>query len=165
MTDAHFPAPFARYEGVVRNEWIDSNGHMNLAYYIVLFDAAADLLFDALGYGTEDRKATGHGPFAVETHTLYQNELFAGEQVRVASQIIATAPKRLHVAYEMSRSAAGVPAAFQEVMYINVDLGQRRSAPFAPEVQARITAAFATHAGLPRPPWIGRHVGITARAR
>ena len=48
-----FPAPFDRFEGMVRPEWIDANGHMNLAYYVVLFDSATDAIFEPLGHRLE----------------------------------------------------------------------------------------------------------------
>jgi len=83
-----FPTPFDRYEGEVLPEWIDANGHMNLAYYIVLFDYATDTLFDAIGIGRGYKDATNHGTFVAETHNLYEHELLVGERVRVGTQIL-----------------------------------------------------------------------------
>ena len=60
---------------MVLPEWIDANGHMNLAYYVVLFDQATDLLYDALGVGQAYRDATGNSTFTAETHTLYEREV------------------------------------------------------------------------------------------
>src|SRR5215469_6942951 len=97
------PAPYARYEGEVLSQWIDLNGHMNLAYYTVLFDYATDLLFEEIGIGARYKDATGHGTFVVETHNSYERELLEGERVRVASQILGADAKRLHLAHEMFR--------------------------------------------------------------
>src|SRR6185437_10429517 len=72
------PAPFERYEGEVVPEWIDANNHMNLAYYVVLFDYATDALFDAIDIGRQYKDETNYGTFAVETHTLYERELLVG---------------------------------------------------------------------------------------
>jgi len=77
------PALFDQYEGDVLPEWIDANGHMNLAYYVVLFDYATDALFEAIGIGREYKAATNHGTFVAETHNLYERELLVGERVRV----------------------------------------------------------------------------------
>ena len=63
---------FLQLEGEVLPEWIDANGHMNLAYYVVLFDQATDLLYDALGVGQAYRNVTGNSTFTAETHTLYE---------------------------------------------------------------------------------------------
>ena len=57
------PAPFDRYEGEVLPEWIDANDHMNLAYYVVLFDYATDALFEEIDIGRRYKETTGHGTF------------------------------------------------------------------------------------------------------
>lgn len=157
------PAPFDRYRGEVLPEWIDLNGHMNLAYYTVLFDYASDLLFDTIGIGRDYKDATGHGTFVVETHNLYENELLVGERVRVASQILGADDKRLHVAHEMFRLADDRRSATQELMFLSIDLEQRRVVPFLPAARARVAAAAAAHVGLKRPDWVGRRLAMTTR--
>lgn len=159
MNDS-LPAPFDRYEGVVLPEWIDNNGHMNLAYYIVLFDQAVDLLFGALGYAAGDRAETGHGPFAVETHTQYRRELMAGEAVRISAIVAGADDKRLHIAFEMFRVHDGQRAATQELLYLNVDLASRRVTPFAAPVRARLADAVRAHSTVPRPDWLGRCIAM-----
>jgi acyl-CoA thioester hydrolase len=156
-----FPAPFDRYRGEVRPEWIDHNGHMNLAYYTVLFDYATDQLFDQLDLGLAYRRRTDLGTFVTETHNRYERELLVGDKVRVAIQILSADDKRLHLAHEMFRLDDGERAATQELLFLHVDLRQRRVCPFPPELKARIEAAASAHASLPRPPWVGRHVGAT----
>jgi acyl-CoA thioester hydrolase len=154
------PTPFDRYRGEVRPEWIDHNGHLNLAYYIVLFDYATDMLFDAIGLGLDYRRETGQGTFVAETHTVYRRELLVGERVRVATQILAADDKRLHLAHEMFRLDDGECAAMQELMYLHVSLSQRRVVPFPPNLRQRVTAAADAHAALPRPDWVGRRVAM-----
>jgi acyl-CoA thioester hydrolase len=156
----NIPAPFARFEGEVRPEWIDANGHLNLAYYIVLFDQATDALFDALDIGIAYKEATNHGTFAVETHNLYEQELLLGDRVRVTTQLLAADSIRLHIAHEMFATTTGRRAATQELMYLHVDLAARRAVPFPPAIRARIAAATAAHAGLPRPDWVGRRIAM-----
>jgi acyl-CoA thioester hydrolase len=156
------PAPFDRYRGVVLSEWIDLNGHMNLAYYTVLFDYATDLLFDAIGIGRAYKDASRHGTFVAETHNLYERELLAGEKVRVATQILGADDKRIHLAHEMFQLDGGRRSATQELMFLSIDLGRRRVAPFLPEARQRVAAAAAAHAGLPRPDWVGRRLALPA---
>jgi len=156
------PAPFDRYEGEVLPEWIDANGHMNLAYYVVLFDYATDMLFEAIGIGREYKDTTNHGTFVAETHNLYERELLVGERVRVATQILAADTKRLHLAHEMFSLADGKRAATQELMYLHIDLSARRVVAWLPEVYDRVAAATAAHAYLPRPDWSGRRVTMPA---
>jgi acyl-CoA thioester hydrolase len=158
-------APFDRYQGEVLAEWIDANGHMNLAYYTVLFDYAADLLFEAIGIGQSYKRATNHGTFVVETHNLYARELLIGERVRVVSQILGADDKRLHLAHEMFRLADGQRAATQELMFLSIDLSRRRVVPFLDEVQRHVAAAAAAHAHLPIPHWAGRYIAMPPGAR
>src|SRR5690349_11680073 len=95
--------PFKRFTGVVKPEWIDVNGHMNLAYYVALFDDAFDRLLAEWDLDWEYTKRTNLGLFAVEAHTLYEQELLEGETVAVHSWVIEADAKRLHVAHEMFR--------------------------------------------------------------
>jgi acyl-CoA thioester hydrolase len=157
-----FPAPFDHYQGEVLPEWIDANGHMNLAYYIVLFDYATDALFDAIGIGRAYKDATNHGTFVAETHNLYERELLVGDQVRVATQILGTDDKRLHLAHEMFSLASGQRTATQELMFLHIDLAARRVVPWLPEAHERVDAAAAAHAQLQRPDWVGRHIAMPA---
>jgi acyl-CoA thioester hydrolase len=134
---------------------------MNLAYYVVLFDTCGiDPLFEALGCGQSYRAAMNRGPFAVETHTLYEQELVQGEQVRLSTQILGTDSKQLHVAQEMYRIGDSRRVAAQEVMFVHVDLSTRRSAPFPRDLRARVDAAAAAHAVLTRPGWVGRRMAL-----
>ena len=159
------PAPFDHYRGEVLPEWIDANGHLNLAYYVVLFDYATDALFDALGIGLRYKEATNHGTFAVETHNLYERELLAGERVRVATQILGTDSKRLHFAHEMFSLASGQRAATQELMYLHIDLVARGVVPWPAEVRERLAAAATSHSRLPRPDWVGRRIAMPGSMR
>ena len=157
-----FPTPFDRYRGEVLPAWIDANGHMNLAYYIVLFDCATDALFDAIGIGLSYKDATNHGTFVVETHNLYERELLVGERVRVATQILGADSKRLHLAHEMFSLASGERAATQELMYVHIDLALRRVVAWLPAARASVAAAAAAHSRLPRPRWAGRRIAMPA---
>ena len=68
------------YEATVLPEWIDSNGHLNLAYYVLIFDLATDKLYATLGIGDAYREATGNSCFTAETHTVYEREVRLGDQ-------------------------------------------------------------------------------------
>jgi acyl-CoA thioester hydrolase len=161
--DIRSPGPFERFEGEVLPEWIDYNGHMNLAYYTVLFDQATDLLFDELGLGLDYRRDTLQGTFVAETHNRYERELLVGARVRIATQILATDEKRLYLGHEMFALADGERAATQELMFLHVDLAARRVTPFPPDLRRRIGELAAAHAALPRPDWIGRRIAMPNR--
>ena len=162
----HIPAPLDRFRGEVLPEWIDYNGHMNLAYYTVLFDYATDLLFDALGLGLDYRQTTHMGTFVAETHNRYERELLVGARVRVATQIVAADEKRLHLAHEMfalDGPNAGHRAATQELLFLHVDLVARRVCPFPADLRRRVTTWAEAHAGLAPPDWVGRRISMSGR--
>lgn len=146
--------------GRVRPEWIDHNGHLNLAYYIVLFDEATDALWNAIGLGERYREATGCGTFAVETHTFYNAELLDGDATTAHSLVLGVDRKRLHIAHELRRDRDGVVAARQELMYLTVNLATRRSVPWPEAARTSLDAAAASHAGVPRPDWIGHRIAL-----
>ncbi len=154
------PVPFERFEGEVLPEWIDYNGHMNLAYYTVLFDQATDLLFDELGLGLDYRRDTLRGTFVAETHNLYERELLVGARVRIATRILGADDKRLHLGHEMFALAGDHRTATQELMFLHVDLAARRVSPFPEELRRRIAAWATAHAALPRPGWVGRRIAM-----
>lgn len=151
------PAPFASCPGVVLPEWIDENDHLNLAYYIVLFDRATDALWGTLGLGAAYRRATGCGTFAVETHTIYLTELLVHERTRALSWVVGADSKRLHVAHDLIRDRDGAVSARHELMFLNVDLVARRSVPWPAATLARLRAA---QNGAEAPAWVGRRLAI-----
>lgn len=153
-------APFPGHEDEVRPEWIDRNGHMNLAYYLVVFDLGTDALFDALEIGAAYTDRSGNSIFVVETHTVYERELRLGERVGVVSQLLGVDAKRLHFVHEMLRRRDGKRAASLEVLALHVDFRARRAAPFPQDVRDRLAQAVAAQSGLVRPPGLGRRVGL-----
>jgi acyl-CoA thioester hydrolase len=147
------------HEARVLPEWIDSNGHMNLAYYVVVFDHATDVLFDRIGLGTDYRRASGNTMFVAETHTLYEREMAEGEALRVRPVVLDADAKRLHFGHEMFHAASGKRAAVQELMALHIDLSVRRTSPFPAD---RLDAIAAARSLAPRPDWAGRKIAMPA---
>jgi acyl-CoA thioester hydrolase len=144
----------------VENQWTDYNGHMNMAYYAVLFDRAADELFESFGLGAAYVKATNCTTFTLETHTSYANELKAGDEVRVETQIIAADQKRVHYVQQMFRGETGYLACVLEVMISHVDMNVHRTSPFPEHVLRNINAMAEVHKTLPLPPQVGHLIGL-----
>jgi|SRR5580658_1776200 acyl-CoA thioester hydrolase len=155
-------APFQRYCTEVIPEWVDYNGHMNVAYYVLAFDRGTDVLFDVLGIGADYVRTANHSMFALEGHIAYERELRLGEPLAVRSTILAADAKRLHVFHEMFHGREGWRSATFETMSLHVDMARRRSAPFPDDVQRVLAAAAARHAVLPRPEGIGRRIAMPA---
>jgi len=149
-------APFDRYRGAVLPTWIDHNGHMNVAYYLLAFDQATDLFFDYLGLDAAHREATGGTTFAGDIHLTYQRELREGAPLRVTAQLLGYDDKRLRFFQRMHHAEAGFLAATMECLTLYVDLERRKVAPFPGGIRARLAAVFAAHSGLPLPPEAGR---------
>ncbi|WP_119268286.1 thioesterase family protein [Taklimakanibacter deserti] len=155
-----YPAPFVSSAHVIEDQWIDYNGHFNMAYYNVLFDRAGDEVFDALGLGASYVKKTNCSFFTLETHVTYLRELHAGDSVKVATQFLDYDKKRIHYFVEMRHARDDWIAATSEVIIIHVDMNIRKSTPFPPDVLANITAMREAHAALPLPPQVGHKIGI-----
>lgn len=158
------PAPLDLHRETVRPEWIDYNGHMNVAYYVLAFDHATDAVFEYLQVGEAYRRRTGCSIFAMELHVLYTAELKQGEPLRVTTQILGADEKRLHFFHRMYHAERGTQAACYEIIGVNVDMTARKAKPFPPETLARIQAVAAAHVHLPRPPEAGRVIGLKTQA-
>jgi acyl-CoA thioester hydrolase len=152
--------PYQPYRAAVAREWIDYNGHMNVAYYVLAFDRATDLLLDYLGVGEAYRRATNRSIFALEAHVTYEHELREGEVFVVETRLVDADRKRLHLFHAMTKDDSGELAATIEVMALHVDLAGPRSAPLPDEAWAKIETLLAAHRQLPAPPQLGRKIGI-----
>jgi acyl-CoA thioester hydrolase len=156
-------APLQLWRETVRPEWIDYNGHMNVAYYVLILDHAVDALWEYLGIGRAYRDARSGSVFAVEAHVTYARELLAGADVRVETRLIGFDEKRIHYYHEIYHAEDGFLAATGEFLSLHVDLDSRKVTPFAPEVLARLAEVQAAHDGLPRPERLGRTIGVPGR--
>lgn len=152
-------APFVSTAMTVEPEWTDYNGHMNMAYYNVLFDRCADQLFNVLGIGAAYAKERRMTIYTAESHVCYLRELHEGEQVEVTFQLLDHDAKRIH-AYQEIRHADGWLAATSETLSLHVDMSGPKVAPFPADRLAAVEAMRAAHAGLPAPENAGRRIGI-----
>ncbi|HKY95634.1 MAG TPA: thioesterase family protein [Kiloniellales bacterium] len=150
--------------GKVLPAWIDWNGHMNVAYYVLAFDQAVDAQFDAMGLDSEERETTGCSMFAAEMHLLWKKELSEDEPIAITFQFLDFDEKRVHSILHMYHGSAGYLAATCELMQLSVDLNARRSVPWSPKVLSRLQNLYAPQQGLPRPAEVGRVMGVPVRA-
>jgi acyl-CoA thioester hydrolase len=159
QSTAHISTPMA-----IENQWIDYNGHFNMAYYGVLFDRAADQLFATLGLGPDYVKTTNNSFFTLETHCSYLREVQATDQVVIASHILDHDHKRVHYVQSMLCVGHDSAACILEVMVSHVDLATHKTSNFPEDVKLRIDAMAAAHKGLPVPAQVGRKIGIPRRS-
>lgn len=152
---------FTEHRERVRPEWTDGRGALRPAYAVVIFDHAIDRLYDGLDIGDAYRAETSYSTFTLETHTLLEADIPAGEEVLVRSRVMDADAKRMRIVQEMFRPSASVRAALMEQLAVHVDLSIRRSAPFPPERLARIKAAMQATGGSDPPAGAGRPIGLT----
>jgi len=139
--------------------WIDYNGHLNMAFYNVLFDRGCDAVFELLGMGpryTADRKLT---IYTAEAHVRYIREVHLGDRVRASFHILDHDEKRLHLWQELTHED-GWLSATSEAMSLHVDMSGPRVAPYPQDVLEKIKEMAAEHAHLPYPEEAGRKIEI-----
>ena len=128
----------------VRPEWIDHNGHMNVAYYVVAFDLATDAVYETWGLGLDYPSQTNASVFTLGMNVDYLSELFAHDSIEITTQLLDVDHKRIHYIHQMIHSKTKQAVATNECLCMNIDLETRRSAPFP----AGIPVSY-THLTLP----------------
>jgi len=160
---AEFPAPFVSSVMTIEPQWIDYNGHLNVAYYNVLFDRAIDELYELLGLGPDYLKTHKHSTMVAEAHLRYLRELKQGDPVRIRVQLLGHDAKRIHTFEEMVHASEGWLSATSENMTLSVDMTAKKVAPFPEHVMRALEAIQKAHDKLPRPQGAGRSVGMPDR--
>jgi acyl-CoA thioester hydrolase len=158
-----FFAPFVSSIMTVEPAWIDYNGHLNMAYYNVLFDRAVDEAYELVGIGHEYLKRHKHSTFTAEVHVRYLRELKEGDPVRVTFQLLAYDAKRIHYFEQLFHAAEGWISATSENMTLHVDMTAKKVAPFPDSVMRSLAAMKAAHERLPRPEGVGRRIAMPER--
>lgn len=147
----------------VRPEWIDHNGHLNVAYYVLAFDIATDALYETWGVGDEYPARSGCSLFTLGMDVDYLAELFEGDPIRIESRLLDHDHKRVHYLHRMFHADRDELAAVNECLAMNIHLERRRSAPFPDDVRQRLAAAHAADSALPAPEGAGRRLQIRRR--
>ena len=115
------------------NEWTDYNNHMNLSYYILVFDKAAEKMLSNFKMGEEAAINTKRSTMVVETHTTYNNEVKEGEEVDIYLSYCDHDKKRLHYKLEMYEKSKNILSATTEVLALYINLELRKVAEFEKE--------------------------------
>ncbi len=156
-------ALFPVHEEIVRPEWVDYNNHMNVAYYVLVFDHATDAVFDHLDLGEAYRGRTGCSVFVGEAHVTYEREVCVGDRLRVTSRVLGFDGKRIILYHEMHCDGADGLVATNEVLCLHVDLTTRRTAPLPKAAVSQLERTAGRDVGLPRPLRAGRAIGLDTR--
>ncbi|MGW4386434.1 thioesterase family protein [Streptomyces sp. NPDC004685] len=145
----------------VRAEWIDYNGHMSEAFYVLVFGHATDALMIETGLHSGYRESTGCSLYTVESHLRYLRDVPEGSALAVRSRVLGAAAKKARFTHEMYVVAApdaepaedAQPVATTELLAVHVDQKVGRAAPFPDEVRERFDELTE-----PAPDWAGRRI-------
>lgn len=158
-------APFRSSRMSVEDDWIDYNGHMNVAYYLVLLDRCVDEAFEQLGMGPNYVRHENASFFTVEIHINYLRELPPRAPVTATLQLLAHDEKRIRAWLELYHAEEGFLSASCEQLFLHVDMGTRKTAPFPDQIVTRLEAMASAHAALPWPERAGRAISLESKNR
>src|ERR1700748_910382 len=140
------PTPFLSSMMQIEPQWIDYNGHLNMAYYNVMMDRAIDELWLQLGIGPAYMKERDGSTFTVECHVRYLREIHLGDPVQMAVWLLGADEKRLHTFEELRHAKDGWVSATSENMTMHIDMKTAKPGAFPP----RYPRAIGCGAGEPR---------------
>ncbi|MGR3634808.1 MAG: thioesterase family protein [Shimia sp.] len=156
-------APFTSTWMDIDKSWLDYNGHLNMAFYNVLFDRGVDQIWLEMGFGPEYRERTGNTTFSAEFHLCYLRELHLGDKVRATFHLLDFDEKRLHFYQELWHEDGWLSAS-GEGIGLHIDQSGPRVAPMPADILANVSALHKAHSVLPKPERVGRVMGIPKKA-
>lgn len=140
------------HRATIPDAYRDAMGHMNVRWYMALFDEAGWRLFESIGMTPDYFAQHNAGGFALEQHIRYLAEVLIGETVAIHGRVVGRSAKRIHHQLLMLNTTTGRLAATIEEVGAHADLGVRRMAPFPPAIAERIDALIAQQQALDWPP-------------
>ena len=160
---APFAAPFVSSLMKIEPQWIDYNGHLNVAYYNVLFDRAVDEVYELIGLGPNYLKQHKHSTVVAEMHVRYLREVRESDLLRVSVQLLDYDAKRIHLFEQLLHATENWVSATCESMTLHVDMTAKKVAPFPDSVRRLIERMKVAHAALPRPDGVGRRIAMPGK--
>ena len=115
---------------IIKKEWTDYNNHMNMAYYVLVFDQIWEVILEKFKMGEQSAKTTNMSTMVVETHTTYNNEVKEGDEVEINLTFFDHDKKRLHYKMEMIDKSSGKLSATLEMLSLYIDLDKRKVTEF-----------------------------------
>ena len=148
------------YQTKIIPDWVDYNGHLRDAFYLLIFSYATDALMGRLGMDSNHREASGNSLFTLELHLNYLHEVKLDTEVEVHTQIIGHDSKRLHLYHSLHKVGDEQELAGNEQMLLHVDLAGPRSAPFSPDTLGLLQSIVVEQKDLPVPAYLGRVIAL-----
>ena len=118
---------------IIKKEWTDYNNHMNMAYYVLIFDQIWEIMLTKFKMGENSAKTTNRSTMVVETHTTYNSEVKEGDEVEIVLTFFDHDKKRLHFKMEMIELKSKKLSATLESLSLYIDLSKRKVSEFENE--------------------------------
>ena len=115
---------------IIKKEWTDYNNHMNMAYYVLVFDQVWEVMLEKFKMGENSAKTTNMSTMVVETYTTYNNEVKEGDEVEINLTFFDHDKKRLHYKMEMIEKSSQKLSATLEMLSLYIDLNKRKVSEF-----------------------------------
>jgi acyl-CoA thioester hydrolase len=144
----------------VRPEWIDYNGHMNVAYYVAAFDLGLDKMFQIIELDESYFKQSNCSSFTLEAHINYIDEVKLGDPLQINARLLDFDQKRMHVYLEMHHATEKYLSATTEMLMMHIDMSSRSSSNYPINIYTHLSKLFSDHRDLPQPENCGRIIKI-----
>ncbi len=148
------------YRVVIPPDYEDRNGHMNMRWYLALYDEAGDAMYPMLALTADYFEESGMGGFDLEHHLWYLAEVRIGDTVVVRVRFVARSAKLMHYLMFMENETRCVLSSIFECVHAHADLKVRRTATFPAHVAARIDDLIKAHSALTWPAPVSRSMGV-----
>ncbi len=148
------------YRGVIPSAYEDQNGHMNVRWYLALYDLAGDAMYPMLSLNADELAASRMGGFDLEHHLWYAAEVHVGDTVAIRLRMLARNARLMHYMMFMVNETRAIVSSIFECVHAHADLTARRTAPFPAGVAAKIDGFIAAHLALEWPAPVSGSMGI-----
>ena len=138
----------AIYRVTIPDRYRDKMGHMNMRYYLEVYDDAGDALFETFGLTPDFYRERGSGGFDLEHHIHYLNEVHINDSVTIYARLIDRSAKRLHYMLFMVNESRSLLASTFECVNSYADLTVRHTAPYPEAIATTLDGILATHQQL-----------------
>ncbi|MEH6822695.1 MAG: thioesterase family protein [Motiliproteus sp.] len=148
------------FNGQVSADWIDYNGHMNDACYVLVFSKAIDEFMLRIGLDEAFREQHQVSIYTLQSMVHYLQEVSGGEPLRVEAQLLESDAKKLRVFFRMFQADSGDELAAMETLLLHMDMAAKRAAPFLMQTQSLVDAVQQAHTDLEFPALAGRSIAL-----
>lgn len=139
------------YETVARADWTDRNEHVNIRYYVAIYDDAGDAFYPTVGLSDAEHRGRESGTMDLEHHTHFIREVRPGDRLAVYLRMVGVGAKRFHYVMILFNETTGQTASLFECVNTFVDLARRKSAPWPENVRAALHALLESQSALSWP--------------